>query len=254
MLAALHRAGARLLRRVPDRREPIRPPCRASPGTCRTSAGGSPRAGRRRAPPSCASTSTKPGAPQWTRPAGRSCHVAGERAEATWVHDPGEPRALDARQPVRRAVRVPGRARGRVARRRAHVHDAGVRGRAVTLAGRVVAHLEVSTRRALAVPPRQARRRPRGRPRPRAAVRSAGRRRAAAARDDRGLPRPYGLSRAARAPAATARRLERLPRVPPPPRHCRESVGRDDTQTNRQTLATGGATPSYVSLTVVAGR
>ena len=73
----------------------------------------------------------------------------------------------------------------------------------------------------------------------------------------RGTPRSTWATRAiacARAPAATARRVERFPRRSSPPRHRRESVGRDVTQTNRQTLATGGATPSHVSLTVVAGR
>ena len=43
----------------------------------------------------------------------------------------------------------------------------------------------------------------------------------------RPLPRPHGLPRHAGPPVAPARRLERLPGLPPPPGHGREPVGRD---------------------------
>ncbi len=122
----------------------------------------------------------------------------------------------------------------------------------VTLAGRVVAHLRVARRRAVDLPARQARRR-RGRTAgAHAALRPAGGRASRAA----GRPR-----RCTSGTPATASRPGRRLRL-----HVATSdfpvfllhPGTDEnpwdateTRTNRQTLATGGESASYVSLTVL---
>ena len=106
MLAALHRAGARLLRRVPDRHEPTRPTCRASRWhlAARRLAGVA-RAGRRPAPASCASTSTTPGVPRSDadgRVAGGGAGEDATRRRGSTI--PSNLVPVDARRPVRGAA------------------------------------------------------------------------------------------------------------------------------------------------------
>ena len=77
---ALHRARARLLRRLPEPARPIRPACRACAGTSPTSAGRSRPAGRRPVRPSCASTSPIRPAPRVDADGGSLVAAPGERA------------------------------------------------------------------------------------------------------------------------------------------------------------------------------
>jgi uncharacterized protein len=136
------------------------------------------------------------------------------------------PGAVDDREPLRAALRVSGRERGRGAARRDDVHRRGG-GFPADARGACRRPPRREQRCGLAVPARQACRRAPGRPRTRAALRPS-RTRCRLGRAGRGVPRPHGLPRRARPSPAAARRDERLPGLPPPPRQRRESVGRDD--------------------------
>ena len=177
----------------------------------------------------------------------------GERSRDDLGARSGESRALDARQPVRGPARVSGRARDRLSARRPDVHDPRA-GRAPD-AGRPRRRPPRGGERGpVDAPPRQARRRPRGRPRPRAPVRPAGRRER---RPRRARSRSTSATRATACSRGTGCAC-RWPRATFPcscriPARAENPWDATATRTNLQTLATGGETPSYLSLTVLRG-
>ena len=131
------------------------------------------RAGRRRAPPSCASTSATPERAGADAAGGSLVPEPGERSEATWVHDPENlvPRRSSTRS--RPCTSIPDE-RAVESRPDVLTFTTPEWDEPVTLAGRVVAHLDVSSDapslflhvKLVDV---------HGRPRPRAAVRPGGR-------------------------------------------------------------------------------
>ena len=175
---------------------------------------------------SCGCISPRPSAPSRTKPAGRSCPSRASAPRPSWVHDPGDLVPSTLVNPFAALYEYPDE---RAIESRPDVLTFTTRGwdEPVTLTGRVVAHLELtSDAPSLFLHVKLVDVHPDGRahtllfgqivhePRPGAT--------------GRGLPRPHGLPRRAGTPPAPARRLERLPGLPPPPRHGRESVGRDD--------------------------
>ncbi|MDP9255392.1 MAG: hypothetical protein M3Q31_02375 [Actinomycetota bacterium] len=150
----------------------------------------------------------------------------GGHAEATWVHDPENLVPSTLVNPFEAPHEYPDE-RGIESREDVLTSTTAVRDEPVTLAGRVAAHLYVSSDAPSMYLHVKLVDVHAGRSRPRAAVRPAGRREWRPRRARRGLPRPHRLPRAARAPAAPAGGLERLSGLPPASGHRREPVGCD---------------------------
>ena len=235
--AGLHRAGARLLRRVPDGPDRSGLTSRACAGTSRTPAGRSrplAAAGRLRAAP----------LPRRRRARGRTTPGRLARAGAGRASrgDLGaRPRDLvpstsSTRSRRSSSIRTSARSRraptcSRSRRRRLD--------EPITLAGRVVAHLAVSSdgprcsctsSSSTSTPDGRAHALLFGQQ----VVDDSG-----AGRDRRGLPRPHRLPPAARTPPAPARRPSDFPVFLPHPGTDENPWDATATRTNRQTLATG---------------
>ena len=121
---ALHRAGARLLRRVPDRRgrpgrraaRALAPPPRRLAGVAQLAA-----AGRGRAAPLPRRCRR---APRRRRPAARWCPAPGERRDVAWMHDPRDLVPSTLVDPFAALYEYPDERAVESRARRADVHDA----------------------------------------------------------------------------------------------------------------------------------
>ncbi len=175
---------------------------------------------------SCASTSPAPSARRATQTGGSLVAEPGERGEATWVHDPDDLVPSTLVNPFAALLEYPDE-RDVESRPDVMTFTTPAADEPMTLAGRVVARLEVgSDAPSLFLHVKLVDVHEDGRAHAllfgQQVVEQSGR-----GDRRRGLPRPHGLPHRARPPAATARRNERLPGLPPPPRYGRESVGRD---------------------------
>ena len=173
----------------------------------------------------------------------RSAEALAERSEATWVHDPDDLVPSTLVNPFTTLFEYPDE---RAVESRADVptFTTAVLDRPLTLAGRVVAHLEVgSDAPSLSLHVKLV------------DVYADGRAHALLfgqqVVDDPGagslaevLSRPHRLPRAPRPPLAPADRLHDFPVFLPHPGTAENPWDATATRTNRQSLSTGGATPS----------